>query len=89
MEQCGLDSAIISGMSNESLEALKASAQNNPTLMRELITFLNNASPDPKPITQEEHPVFYDASKNPGKQTAFSNFTLLWLLSENLPVLNA
>jgi len=79
MEQSGLDSAIISGANNETLvamETLKASAQSNPTLLREIVAFLNNASPDPKPITQEEHPVFYDASKNPGKQTAFSKLTL-------------
>ena len=49
------------------IEQVRAATQSNPSLARELSTFLLDTAPDSQPVTKEQHPVFFDATKNPGK----------------------
>lgn len=50
-----------------SLAKLVKEKGSNPSLLASLAAFLLDASPDPVPITEETHPVFYHGTKNDGK----------------------
>lgn len=39
----------------------------DPSLLGKLGNFLVDESPDPVPVTEKTHPVFYNAAKNDGK----------------------
>ena len=49
------------------VDQVRLATSSNPSLARELTTFLLDKAPDSQPVTKEQHPVIYDATKNPGK----------------------
>ena len=50
------------------IEQVRAATQSNPSFAGELSTFLLDTAPDSQPVTKEQHPLFFDATKtNPGK----------------------
>jgi hypothetical protein len=48
-------------------DKLKESLDSNPSVLREFIEFALDEKPELEPITENSHPLYWDASKNPSK----------------------